>query len=126
MCTLFPSDDAPFDPQVDAALQSAIAALTRFVDLGTAIANGATRRDFPGHNADAAITKAVGEVTRGFFDLRLAVMSASMRERCMLMPNPETVKLELQRRVTKNEAETRAGGISSASIAVAMVNAAAR
>lgn len=125
MCKLFPSDDAPFNPQIDAALESAIAALTRFAELGTEIANGATRSAFPGHNADAAITKAMGEATRGFYELRLAVMSAAMRERCMLMPNPETVKIELQRRVTKNEAEAWVLDISPAA-AMRSVDAAVR
>lgn len=109
MCAPFSvHDDELLDPEATKALNAIIEAERRRLTLALLVASGATRRHFPRHDADSAIAATVGDVTARRYEMDRLIASRAMGERAVISPTPSAQVVELQQRVQKNEAATKA------------------
>lgn len=97
-------DESPEDTEALRAFDALVAAERKRLRLALQIADGAVRHGFPRHDPDTAIRNTVGAVTAARDSLDRLIVSRAMGERCVLRPSEQLQLIELQRRVTKNEA----------------------
>ncbi|AWN43804.1 hypothetical protein DK389_28905 [Methylobacterium durans] len=120
---MFYNHDYTDSPAI-AKLEALHAAERRLLNITLRIAGGRTRYAFPRHNADAAIAHAVGEVERYRHEFDRALASDAAGEPYRLPPSAAGLKLALQNRVTRNEADRGIGAMGPVLFAARQVDAA--